>query len=102
MIARRWHGRVPVDKADEYARLMREVALPQYRATDGNLGAWCLTRAEGDVVHFEMFTLWRDPAAIARFAGDDIEQARYYAFDPDFLLEMEPRVVHFAAEAFPA
>jgi hypothetical protein len=102
MIARRWHGRVAAAKADEYARLMRDVALAQCRATRGNRGAWCLTRAEGDIVHFEMFTLWDDAAAIARFAGDDIDRARSYAFDADFLLEMEPHVVHFVADALPA
>ena len=28
MIARIWHGRVSLDKAQQYLRLMREVALP--------------------------------------------------------------------------
>ena len=95
MIARRWHGRVPAAKADEYLTLMREVALPDYRSTEGNLGAWCLHRAEGEIVHVEMFTLWADEAAIRRFAGDDMAAARYYDFDPGFLLELEPEVVHF-------
>ncbi|HYE28458.1 MAG TPA: hypothetical protein VEA61_09525 [Allosphingosinicella sp.] len=99
MIARRWHGRVPVSKAEGYLGLMRDVALPDYRSTAGNLGAWCLHRAEGDVVHVEMFTLWADEAAIRRFAGEDIAAAKYYDFDADFLLEMEPEVVHFEAIA---
>jgi hypothetical protein len=47
MIARRWHGRVPATKAEEYLGLMRDVALPDYRSTAGNLGAWCLHRREG-------------------------------------------------------
>ena len=101
MIARRWHGRVPDAKADEYLALMRDVALPDYRGTPGNRGAWCLHRVEADVVHVETFTLWDDEAAIRRFAGDDIEAARYYDFDGDFLLELEPFVVHFEAEAGP-
>lgn len=95
MIARRWHGRVPAAKADEYLALMREVALPDYRGTAGNRGAWCLHRREGEIGHVEMFTLWDDEAAIRRFAGDDIEAAKYYDFDADFLLELEPEVVHF-------
>ena len=44
MIARRWHGRVPAVKAEEYLRLMEQVGLPDYRSTDGNRGAWCLHR----------------------------------------------------------
>jgi hypothetical protein len=95
MIARRWHGRVPAEKAAEYLRLMREVGLADYRSTEGNRGAWCLHRRDGQVVHVEMFTLWADEAAIRRFAGDDLLCAKYYEFDPDFLLELEPEVLHF-------
>ena len=95
MIARRWHGRVPAAKAAEYLALMREVALPDYRSTDGNRGAWCLHRREGDIVHVEMFTLWEDANAIRRFAGDELTKAKYYDFDPDYLLELEPEVTHF-------
>ena len=95
MIARRWHGRVPADKAGEYLRLMAEVGLPDYRSTAGNLGAWCLSRDEGDIVHIEMFTLWDDLDAIRRFAGIELTKAKYYDFDPDFLLELEPEVLHF-------
>jgi heme-degrading monooxygenase HmoA len=95
MIARRWHGRIPASKAEEYLRLMEEVGLADYRSTEGNRGAWCLHRLEGDVVHVEMFTLWDDLEAIRRFAGADLLKAKYYDFDPDFLLELEPEVTHF-------
>ncbi len=95
MIARRWHGRVPADKGEAYLRLMAEVGLPDYRSTEGNRGAWCLHRREGDVLHVEMFTFWDGLAAIRRFAGDELTRAKYYDFDPDYLLELEPEVVHF-------
>ena len=95
MIARRWHGRVPAVKAEEYLRLMEQVGLPDYRSSAGNCGAWCLHRREGDVLHVEMFTFWNDLEAIRRFAGDDLTKAKYYDFDPDFLLELEPQVTHF-------
>jgi hypothetical protein len=95
MIARRWHGRVSGGKASEYLQLMAEVGLPDYRSTRGNRGAWCLYRRDNGVVHVEMFTLWDDLSAIRRFAGDDLAKAKYYDFDPDYLMEMEPEVVHF-------
>lgn len=95
MIARRWHGRVPAEKAEPYLKLMAEVGLPDYRSTEGNCGAWCLHRRDGDVVHVEMLTFWEDEAAIRRFAGEDMAVAKYYDFDPGFLLEMEPNVLHF-------
>ena len=97
MIARRWHGRVPAAKAEDYLRLMRDVGLVDYRSTEGNRGAWCLHRREGDVVHVEMFTLWDDLDAIHRFAGDDLVKAKYYDFDADYRLELEPEVTHFSA-----
>jgi heme-degrading monooxygenase HmoA len=99
MIARRWHGRVPAEKADEYLELMRTVGLPDYRSTEGNRGAWCLHRREGGIVHVEMLTFWEDEAAIRRFAGDDMTRAKYYDFDTDFLLEMKPLVTHFGVVA---
>lgn len=95
MIARRWHGRVRIERSAEYLELMRRVALPDYAGTPGNRGAWCLHRVEGDIVHVEMLTFWADEAAIARFAGSDISVAKYYDFDAEFLLEMEACVLHF-------
>jgi hypothetical protein len=95
MIARIWHGMVPVSKADEYLKLMQTIALPEYRATRGNRGAWCLYRPEEDVTHFEMLTFWDDSEAIKRFAGDDYSLAKYYDFDSDYLIEMEARVRHY-------
>ena len=95
MIARRWHGRVPEAKAEAYLKLMKEVALPDYRSVRGNHGAWCLHRREGEVVHVEMFTLWESAEAIRGFAGEDVDSAKYYDFDDSFLLEKEPKVVHF-------
>lgn len=95
MIARRWHGRVPGEKLAEYLRLVRDVGLADYRATPGNRGAWCLHRREGRIAHVETFTFWDDWRAIRAFAGEEIARAKYYDFDPDFLIEMEPEVVHF-------
>ena len=95
MLARRWHGRIPAAKADEYLKLTKDVGLADYKSTAGNRGAWCLHRLDGDVVHVEMFTLWDDEEAVRRFAGQDMLKAKYYDFDPDYLLELEPEVVQF-------
>jgi hypothetical protein len=95
MIARLWHGAVPLEKSAEYLHRMRTVALPDYKGTPGNRGAYCLHRVEGDVAHFQMLTFWDDVEAIKRFAGEDYELAYYYDFDDDFLLEKEFHVLHF-------
>ena len=95
MIARRWHGRVPAAKADEYLKLTKDVGLADYRRTRGNVAAWCFHRRDGDVVHVETLSYWESEEAIRRFAGHEMTKAKYYDFDPDFLLELEPEVLHF-------
>ena len=95
MIARRWHGRVPAEKAEEYLQLTKEVGLADYCTVPGHIDSWCFHRAEGDIVHVETLSLWESLEAIRRFAGDELTKAKYYDFDPDFLLELEPEVLHF-------
>jgi heme-degrading monooxygenase HmoA len=95
MITRIWHGRTTTAKSDEYLHLMRTVAIPDYRATPGNIGAYALRRIEGDTAHFLMLTFWESEGAIRAFAGNDINVAKYYDFDKNFLLEMEPHSTHY-------
>jgi heme-degrading monooxygenase HmoA len=96
-IARIWHGRVPREKSDEYLHLMRTVALPDYRATPGNAGAYLLHRMEGEVAHFLTLSFWDSETSVSAFAGDPVENAKYYDFDRDYLLELEPTVIHYRA-----
>jgi hypothetical protein len=42
-----------------------------------------------------MVTFWESEVAIRVFAGDDISVAKYYDFDKEFLLELEPRSTHY-------
>src|SRR5437016_14314060 len=95
MIARLWHGRVPSAKADAYEVYLNRSGSDDYRATPGNRGVWVLRRTEGDVTHFLLITQWDSFAAIEGFAGLPVDQARYYPEDDDFLLEREPKVVHY-------
>lgn len=95
MITRIWHGATAAHKSDEYLRLMRTIAIPDYRAIPGNQGAYALRRIEGDTAHFLMVTFWDSEEAIRAFAGADINKAKYYDFDKDFLLEMEPCSTHY-------
>lgn len=91
MIARTWHGRVPVDRADAYHAYLLRSGVADYTATPGNRGVHILRRREGDVTHFLLVTLWDSLDAIRAFAGDDHERARYYPEDDAYLLEREPR-----------
>lgn len=96
MIARLWHGRVPLAKADAYAAFLEARAMPDYRAVAGNLGAYVLRRDDGEVAHFMTLSWWESEAAIRAFAGDEPLRARYYPEDAGFLLEFEPEVAHYA------
>lgn len=95
VIARIWTGRVPLSRSDAYLQLMRTVALPDYGATPGNRGAFALRRDLADHAEFIMLTLWDSLEAIERFAGPDATTAKYYDFDPEYLLEMPGGAEHF-------
>ena len=101
MIARTWHGETSLANADEYLRLMRTIAVPDYQAIAGNRGVYVMRRIEGKTAHFLLLTLWDSEEAIRQFAGEDIEKAKYYDFDPDYLLELEPTVTHYEVFAAP-
>jgi heme-degrading monooxygenase HmoA len=95
MIARMWHGVTPASKADEYVEYLNKTGMPGYRATEGNRGAYLLRRIEGDEAHFITLTFWDSFEDIKKFAGEEVEKARYYPEDREFLLEFEPTVKHY-------
>ncbi len=95
MIARSWHGRVPAEKSDAYLEYLHRTGLADYRSTPGNRGLWVLRTVKGGVAEFLLITFWDSFDAIRAFAGDDVERARYYPEDDDFLLEREPTVTHW-------
>jgi heme-degrading monooxygenase HmoA len=101
MIARQWHGAVLAERADAYLRYLEKTGVPDSKATAGNRGVFVLTRREGKVAHFVFLSLWESLDAIRAFAGDDVEKARYYPEDRDFLLELEPTVTHYEVAASP-
>jgi heme-degrading monooxygenase HmoA len=61
----------------------------------GNLSVHILERNEGEISHFITMTFWETMEAIKGFAGDEVERAKYYPEDRDFLLEFEPTVSHY-------
>lgn len=95
MIVRLWHGRVPTSKAAPYREFLNARAIPDYRSVSGNISVHVLERAEPGVTHFVTMTIWQNMDAIRGFAGADPEVAKYYPEDAAFLLEYEPRVVHY-------
>jgi heme-degrading monooxygenase HmoA len=95
MIARRWRGRVPADRSDAYLAYLERTGLPDYAATPGHVRTTVLRRTVDGVTEFELITFWESLDAIRAFAGDDVERARYYPEDRDYLLELPERVEHW-------
>lgn len=101
MLARIWRGKVPAEKNESYLQYLQATGIQEYQATEGNQGVYVLRRTEGDITEFLILTLWDSMDAICRFAGPEPEKPVYYPADKDFLLEFEPKVVHFEVEAYP-
>ncbi len=95
MIARIWHGITAASKAEEYINYLKETGVRAYRATPGNRGVYVLRRKAEGRAEFLLMSLWDSMEAVRRFAGPDAEKAVYYPKDRDFLLELEPKVVHY-------
>ncbi len=101
MIARIWHGVTPAAKADAYHDYLEASGVKEYRRTEGNRGVYIFRRVEGDRGHFVLVSLWDSIESIRAFAGDDLEKARYFPEDREFLLEFEPNVMHYEVLAAP-
>ena len=95
MIVRMWHGKVPTSKAAAYRDFTNSRAIPDYHSVKGNLSVHVLERSEGEITHFITLTFWESLESIKGFAGENVEAAKYYPEDKDFLLEFEPKVAHY-------
>jgi hypothetical protein len=58
MIARIWHGEVPLARADAYQAYVVGTGVSDCRSTHGNRGVYLLRRVDGDRVHFVFISLW--------------------------------------------
>lgn len=102
MIARLWRGETRAADADAYLDYLRRTGVADYRATPGNLDVIVLHRVVGDRAEFLLVTLWESREAIAAFAGQDIDMARYYDEDQRYLLSFPERVEHWEVADRPA
>ena len=94
-VARIWNGRTLTSKADEYYAYLKQAGIDRIEGIKGNLGAQVLRRADGNTTEFTVISYWESREAIKKFAGDDIEKTHFLPKDPQYLLELEPKVKHF-------
>ena len=97
MIARVWHGVVPLAKADGYGTYLSDSdrGVRDYQRLPGNRGVCLLRRVQGDRVHFLLMSFWDSRGAIEAYAGPDIDRAQYFPYDRECLLDPEPNVTHY-------
>ena len=100
MIARIWHGKTNSKDFEAYTEFLKKVAIPDYQKTKGFKGLSFLRQIKGDEGHFTLITYWEDWEVIKNFAGEDVEKAKYYPEDDDFLLEFEEHVQHYEVFAY--
>jgi len=96
MIARIWRGWVSTERVDDYVAYIERTGIAEYRKTPGNVGAQMLTRDLGDG-RSEVLTLswWSSLDTIRGIAGGDIEVAKFYLEDDDYLIDRETTVTHY-------
>jgi heme-degrading monooxygenase HmoA len=101
LIARIWIGVTPAAKSEEYWRYLQRTGLADYAATPGYRGITVLRRVADGKAEFALTTFWDSLDAIRAFAGEEVERARYYPEDEEFLLEMAETVEHREVLAWP-
>jgi heme-degrading monooxygenase HmoA len=94
-IARIWRGQTLASKADEYQAYLDAFGISRVRATPGNLGVTVLRRNDGGKTEFLVLSLWESVDAIKKFAGEDYQKAVILPRDREYLLEVEPNVLHY-------
>ena len=97
-IARVWFGTLRANRLDEYVAYMRRTGVKDLRETQGNQGVLLFTRKDGDLAEVSIISFWESEEAIRQFAGENINRARYYPEDHEYLLKLDPEVRHFKVE----
>ena len=102
MIARVWRGWTAADRTAAYLEYLNETGVAELRATRGNAGVYVLHRpVEDERTEFVVVSLWDSRESIGAFAGQDIEVARFYPRDDDFLVQRDWTCAHYEVAARP-
>ena len=90
MVARVWHGRTPLDKADEYRQYLFDAGVKRIATLSGNRGVQMLVTKTAEAGDFTVVSYWDSIEAIKGYAGAD-----YTKVHEDFLIDHEPLVRHY-------
>ncbi len=95
MIARIWQGQTKIEDEKAYTDFMKTRAIPDYEKTEGFVKLTFLKRTDSTYAYFKLITFWENLEVIQNFAGTDLEKAKYYPEDKDFLTTFPEKVVHY-------
>jgi heme-degrading monooxygenase HmoA len=95
-VLREWRAEIRRSKKAAYVAYVCKTGIASYRDTPGNLGAVVAVR-DIDAERSEIVTLswWTSLDAVRAFAGDPVDQARYYPADAEYLLTRPDTVIHY-------
>ena len=94
-VARLWRGRTLASKADRYEAYLNASGIARMRSTPGNVGVTMMRRTENGRTEFLVISFWESIEAVKRFAGKDYQKAVILPRDREYLLEVEPNVLHY-------
>lgn len=95
MIARIWKGRTKIEHLEDYTEFMKVRAIPDYKQTEGFVKLTFLKRTDNEFAYFNLITFWKDLSVIENFAGADLEKAKYYEEDKNYLIDFPEKVTHY-------
>lgn len=95
IIVRTWSGTTRAADADRYLQYLQDTGLREYRETNGNRGVIALRRMVDGRADFLLISFWDSKEAIRRFSGDDLNRARFYPEDEQFLLDRDEQALHY-------
>lgn len=95
MIARMWHGVTLVENSEAFLEYMKNTGVKECAAASGNQGVYVLRRSCNAHMEFIFLSLWESYESIRNFAGQLIEKPVYFSEDKQYLVELEPAVIHY-------
>jgi heme-degrading monooxygenase HmoA len=98
-LARIWHGRTPLERAEEYRQYLFEAGVLEIAAIPGNRGVQMMMRETALEGEFMVVSYWDRIEDVEGFAGPAYERVRDLPRDDEFLIAKETQVRHFALDA---
>ncbi|WP_366289671.1 hypothetical protein [Paenibacillus sp. AN1007] len=93
MIARTWHGAVPMEHKEAFLEYEYETGVKDTMAIQGNCGAYLKVVDQGAYAHFFLCTMWEDMASMMAYAGPEPTIAVTYPKDEELGLISDPIVI---------